>query len=131
MKIIRIFSIILLLFTSLGALIAGYLFIADPSGSKLHITVDWLKHSPFDNFLIPGIVLFIVNGLLNLIAAVFTVFELKNYGKLIIIQGGLLIGWITIQVIMLQKMNFLHYNFLVIGILLLIFGLQLSSNKKI
>jgi hypothetical protein len=78
-KGIRVFIIILLFFTSINALIAGFLFIADPSGNLMGMTTDYLKNlSVLRPFLIPGIVLFTVNGVLNLIATV-SVIKKWNY----------------------------------------------------
>lgn len=49
----RITIIILLFVTGLNALAAGYGFVADPSGKGLGMTTDYLRFSPFANFLIP------------------------------------------------------------------------------
>ncbi|MDP1802945.1 MAG: hypothetical protein Q8L81_16405 [Bacteroidota bacterium] len=127
----RIISISLMLLVALNALVAGYLFISDPSGSKLQIPVTWLQHSPFKDFLIPGIVLFTVNGILNIVAAIFAIFKWKNWPKMIYIQGLLLTSWIIIQIIMLQDLNFLHYILAGIGILLMFLGWQLNKTKTL
>lgn len=127
MKTIRITAIILLLIVAINALVAGYLFITDPSGSALHIPVSWLRYSPFPDFLIPGIILFTVNGLFNLIVAITTIFNLKNYPILIMWQGILLTGWIIIQIILLHNLNFLHVVFGIVGIALVVLGNRLNA----
>ena len=60
-------AISLTLFTGLNALIAGFLFIIDPSGDKLGLSVAYLQSSPFTSYLIPGLTLFTVIGIGNLI----------------------------------------------------------------
>ncbi len=52
----------LLLFLSLGALFGGAVLVLDPSGGLLQIPVTILENSPFNNFLIPGLILFTILG---------------------------------------------------------------------
>jgi hypothetical protein len=126
MKAFRVAAIILLLIVAINAIIAGYLFITDPSGSALKIPVSWLRYSPFHTFLVPGIILFTVNGLFNLIAAAAAIFRLKNYPALIVLQGILLSGWIAVQIIMLRDLNFLHVILGMIGMALFVLGNRLN-----
>ena len=126
MKAIRLTTILLLLIVAANALVAGYLFIVDPSGAKLNIPLSMLSHSPFTNFLVPGIILFTVNGVFNLIAAVTIILRLKIYPTLVVWQGIILIGWITIQIILLQNFNFLHSIMIIIGLTLFVLGNRLN-----
>lgn len=121
-KTTRIIVIILLFLTSINALISGALFINDPSGNSMGMSNDYLKTSPFTSFLIPGIVLFIVNGLLTLFAGIAMVLR-KSFSALwVIIQGIILIGWILIQMMMVNDINKLHIVMLIIGVLFVIGG---------
>jgi hypothetical protein len=126
MKVIRITTILLLLVVAANALVAGYLFIVDPSGVKLNIPLSTLSHSPFNNFLIPGIILFTMNGVLNLVAAVAIILKLKIHPLLVVWQGIILIGWVVIQIILLQNFNFLHLIMIIIGLTLFVFGNRLN-----
>ncbi|MCW3102940.1 MAG: hypothetical protein JWO09_1380 [Bacteroidetes bacterium] len=128
MKTARIIALTLLFFVALSSLVAGYLFITDPSGAALHIPVRWLLHSPFDDFFIPGIILFIVNGVLSLLAAACTIWRIRTYPRMVSLQGILLTGWIVVQIIMLQQLLLLHLIYGGIGILLFILGIKLKSN---
>lgn len=121
-KLFKIAVIILLILTAINALIAGGLFILDPSGQKMGMTTDYLKHSPFSSFLIPGIILFIVNGILNLFTATITIKKSSQAIKLIILQGILLCGWIVVQVLMVQTINPLHIAMFVIGTIFILYG---------
>ena len=127
MKSIRIISISILIIVAINALVAGYSFMHDPSGSGLHISTDRLKHSPFKDYFIPGLVLFVINGVFNLVAAVFILFRWKPYIIMLSLQGVMLSGWILVQVIMLQDFNILHGVFLAIGILLWTFAFILNK----
>lgn len=54
----------LLGFLSIGAIYGGAMFIIIPDGTFFQIPLESLNNSPFTSFLIPGIILFIVFGLL-------------------------------------------------------------------
>lgn len=129
-QISRVVSICLLFLTGINAIIAGVLFIIDPTGNKMGMSTAYLAQSPFTNFLIPGITLFVVNGLMNVIVAVLSIKKHKYYPILTIIQGLLLAGWIIIQVILVNDINVLHLTMLSIGIILMIFGLILKGQFK-
>ena len=130
MKTLRILACLLLLFNGTGALFGGWSFIQDPTGSDLQIPTTYLEHSPFKDFLIPGIVLFTVNGVLSLVTLVWTLMQWKQYGWLIMIQGAMLVGWIIIQMIMLREINLYHFIFGSIGIILLWIGWTLKVKSE-
>lgn len=131
MKLIRIISVCLMGFVGANALVAGLLLIIDPSGTLIKMPDDVLISTPFKNFLIPGIILFTLNGVLNLVAVVATLFWWRKYAVFILLQGLVLIGWITVQVIMLGSVNFLHVTMFSIGFLLFSFGLWLNSGMPV
>lgn len=105
-------------FVGIGALFGGGGAILDPSGETLGIAAnETLKYAPFDDFLIPGLFLFGVLGLGNMIGALICHFK-KDYwvyvsGGL----GGILSMWIIIQCYMLRAIYMLHIIFFVIGII--------------
>jgi len=131
MKTLRILACLLLLFNGTGAIFGGWSFIQDPTGAGLKIPTTYLEHSPFQDFLIPGIVLFTVNGVLSMVTLVWTLMQWKHYGWLIMLQGAMLAGWIIIQMIMLREINLYHFIFGSIGIILLWIGWTLKvKNEK-
>lgn len=125
-KILRITSICLLLFTGINAIIAGVLFIMDPTGNKMGMSTSYLSHSPFLTFLIPGITLFVVIGVLSIVTAISSIKKHQHYPYLIMLQGLLLSGWILIQVSWIKDFNWLHAVMLSIGILLMVNGVLLK-----
>lgn len=129
-KIVRMLAICLLLLTAVNALVAGILFVSDPSGQKMGMSTEYLASSPFSTYLIPGWVLLIVNGLMNVLAAIVCITRSKYYPLFVILQGVLLSGWIIIQVILVKDLNALHYSMLSIGLLLTCFGIILQKHTK-
>lgn len=53
----------LLAFQGISAAPPGLLLVLDPTGGLLHMPLDLLKDASFRNFLIPGLILFVVLGL--------------------------------------------------------------------
>lgn len=59
--------IFLLGFLGLGALGGGGVFILSPSGEMIGMPLKMIQSSPFSSFLIPGIILFVVLGLMPIL----------------------------------------------------------------
>ena len=53
----------LLAFLGIGALFGGGVLIVSPSGKLFGMPLSLLNHSPFTSFLIPGLILIVVLGL--------------------------------------------------------------------
>lgn len=95
------------------------------------LTTTYLEHSPFSTFLIPGTVLLIINGFLNLATATYTYLNKRDYELWILLQGILLCVWIAVQVCMVKNFNPLHYIMFSIGFLLILCALILRNyNNK-
>jgi hypothetical protein len=119
-----------LFIVSLNALAAGYSFITDPSGKGLGITTNYLRPSaPFDNYLIPGIVLFVVIGIASSIIAVLAMAKKGHYPFLILTQGCVLVAWIVIQLMMVTTFHPLHLIIGLIGFTLIAFGWLINRER--
>lgn len=130
-KTTRILIVSLLLFNGISACFGGYMLMSKPDGSGLDMPVSFLEHTPFSNYLIPGIVLFVANGLLSLVVVFFVLTKSVHYIKLTMLQGFVLTGWIMVQMIMLQTVNYLHIILGSVGVLLIVSGLLLSRRNII
>jgi hypothetical protein len=119
---LRIFTAILLLINGLGAVFGGFNLILYPDGGSLQMSVGWLEHSAFKNYLIPGILLLVFNGLFSLFVLIWLILGQRHYALLVVLQGAILTAWIIIQMIMLRSAIGIQILFLSIGLLLLIAG---------
>jgi hypothetical protein len=128
-NMVRQLAIGLLLFNGITSVFGGFMLIIKPDGSGLGMSPDILQFSPFTNFLIPGIILLTANGVLSLVVVFFTFRQLSAYGRLIILQGCILLGWITVQMVMLQTVNSLHIIYGLAGMLLVASGVKLSQKN--
>ncbi|MBC8152612.1 MAG: hypothetical protein H7Z72_06850 [Bacteroidetes bacterium] len=133
MKASRNSLLFLLGFLGVGAVFGGSVFILSPSGELFGMPLSLLDKSPFTDFLIPGIILFIVLGLLpcglvvallrrpvSALAERFNFFSDMHWawtGSIYVAFA--LIVWIQIQMVFLQAVDWLHtlYMFLAIAIL--------------
>jgi len=127
-KFLKAFSALLLLLNGTGALYGGWHLITDPTGNSLQMPVSWLQHSPFENYLIPGIVLFIGNGVLSFVACSLLFIKPSFYSLALVAEGCILLGWIVTQMLLLRTANTLQIVFTVTGCLLLLAGLILKRN---
>jgi len=107
----------------LGAVAGGLGLALEPSGSNLGIPLELLKRSPFSTFLIPGIVLLVVNGLGNLVGAAASLKRHRYAGEIAIALGIFLVAWILLQVYWFSGFHFLHVLYLVLGLLEFVLGL--------
>lgn len=120
--VINILASLLLLFNGISALVGGWILITHPDGSALNLSPDLLEHTPFRDFLFPGIILFVVNGVFSLIAFTALTHNYRSAYLFILAQGALLTGWIVIQILLIRTIHPLHILLVVIGITLIILG---------
>jgi hypothetical protein len=60
---------VLLVLLGISAIGGAVGLLADPSGKVIGIPLNWLEHSPFDSYLIPGIILLVVLGIYPIVVA--------------------------------------------------------------
>jgi len=113
---------ILQLLIGLGAVGGGLVLILDPSGSNLGIPVELLKSTPFSTYLVPGIVLLMVNGLGSLVGAAASFTRHRFAGETAMALGVFLVAWIMLQVYWFASFHWLHALYLGLGILEFVLG---------
>jgi hypothetical protein len=82
---------ILELFVGTGAVLGGGALVAAPSGTLLHMPLDVLRGTPFENYLIPGAVLCLVVGGSNILAGLLALRRNRAAVVSAFIAGGLLV----------------------------------------
>lgn len=113
-KVYRLLSI-LHVFVGIGALGGGMMAILNPQGPG-GMPAESLINSPFRDFLIPGIILFTVIGLGNVLCVLTIHLHSKYQGYISSIISWALVIWIIVQCIMLQAVVSLHVIFFIIGL---------------
>jgi len=113
---------ILQILIGLGAVAGGLGLILEPSGASLGIPLDLLARTPFSTFLVPGIVLLIVNGFGSLAGAWASFKRYFRAGEIAMGLGLFLIVWIMFQVYWFASVHWLHVLYFGLGLLELILG---------
>lgn len=130
MKLIRRILYVLHLIVGIGALAGGLLTILNPK-EPLGMSVDALKYSPFSDYLIPGILLFIVIGFGNVFSAYMFLKKSKYQGYISGTTSCGLLVWLIVQCIMLRAVVFLHILFFIIGIVQGLLSVALLFEQKL
>lgn len=125
----KFLAAILLLFNGFGALYGGWNLITFPDGSSMQLSPDLLKFSPFHDFLIPGIILLVVNGIFSFVVLIAVMLNMRTAWLLVIGQGALLSGWILIQVLLLRLVYPLHLVLAFAGLALMVTGWLAQLNS--
>jgi len=106
----------------IGAVAGGLMLVLDPSGVKLGVPLEVLEETPFTTFLIPGIVLFTVNGLGSLAGAFLSFARHRYAGEAAMALGGFLVTWILVQIYWMSGVHWLHWLYLSLGIVEIAWG---------
>lgn len=124
-KVLNYSTGILLTLIGLSAVVVGALFIWNPSGG-MGLTTDLLQDSPFSSFLIPGVFLFVINGLGSLVVAYYVFKDHRYAGISTLVLGILMMVWIAAQVYWIGWASWLQPTFLAVGAIEIILGFFLN-----
>lgn len=131
-------------FLAIGAIGGGSLFIIDPSGDLAGMSVTLLHGSPFRTYLIPGIILVLIFGVLPIVIGFsllkrweFALAERLNMYKekywawtFSLYIGFALIIWIVVQVYIIKILSILHFICILLGVVIQIVTLLPRVQKK-
>ena len=105
-------------FVALSAFVAGAMFVVEPSGRLMGMTEATLARSPFRSYLVPGIVLFVVVGGTQALAAWAEMRRWPRAGWLSVVAGVVLAGWIVVQVAMIGLGHPMQPSLFVVGVVI-------------
>lgn len=106
----------LCLFAGLTAIWGGAELVYRPDGSLIDLPLALLAHTPFRDFLVPGLLLALVVGGINTLAGVLVLLRHPRADAEAIVSGSVLAGWIVIEVLLLRGVHWLHGVYLALGI---------------
>lgn len=126
------FLIVMHVLLGLGAVFGGLVLIFDPSGGIIKMPTSLLENSPFNTFLIPGIILFTVLGVFPLVVsyALVTKRHWKAADRINIFAqmhwswgcslsiGFALIIWITVEVYFIKGIAAIHLVYIFLGLMI-------------
>lgn len=86
---------------AISGVAGGIGLVSDPTGANLGIPQEWLSNSPFNDYLIPGVILFSVLGIFPAFVSV-GLWKEKHWGWLGSLSLGIaLIIWIIVEIIII------------------------------
>lgn len=132
MKNTKAFIILLIVFeffNGLSGLAGGFGLIGDPTSASLGMKLEWLNGTPFSNYLIPGIVLFIINGIGNTTAAIMSIKKTRYFDYLGTLMGTIMMIWIISQVAWIGYKNFLQPLYFSTGLIQTVLGIIVVKAK--
>jgi hypothetical protein len=112
------------LFIGVGAIfggLAGMLNPVDPLG----IPNSLLDGSPFNNFFIPSLILFVVIGLGHIFSAITARLNSKHQGYITSIFSWALMIWIVVQCLIINTVDFLHVLYFGLGLCGAVLGMRI------
>lgn len=94
----------LLAFGALNAFAGGFYGLAGAKG----VPTEWLRGSPFSDYSIPSVILFVVVGGSFFLAAVAVLFRWRQDRLLAIGAGLVVLGWIAIQLAIIGYVSWMQ-----------------------
>jgi hypothetical protein len=130
MKFLKVSLSVLHLFVAIFAFLGGWAAISQPM-NPFGISTDMLANSPFETFLIPGLLLFTIIGFGQLLAAAFIFFRSHYQAYISFVNGGVLVIWLLVQVLMIRTIEVLHIVTFVIACIQVALSLALMYKERI
>jgi hypothetical protein len=135
--------IALLVFLSIGAFYGGIVLITSPDGALFKMPVEMIKNSPFNDFLIPGIILlitfgifpaFVIYGLIKMPESKFCnrlnlLYDYHFAWTFAVYIGFAQIIWINIQTLILNAVDIIHTIYSSLGILIVCVALLPQTRR--
>jgi len=135
------FIILIVLFVSISAIFGGFSLIKDPTGNLIQFPNNYLKNTFFGNYLIPGLILFLVLGIFPLFLVYglikkdslkflefFNIYnDLRWQFSFTIYYGIVLIIWIDVQIMLVP---YIILQPIISGIGIIILALSLSKEFR-
>jgi len=127
----RTTSLVLLFFLGITALGGAVGMIVDPDGGSMNLPLDMLAKTPFDNFLIPALILGTFNGILSLVFAVLIIRYNLLESWFVLFQGAVLFIWLTAEVLMDLFYAALTIPYYLVSVLLILCGIVMRKFRTV
>jgi hypothetical protein len=115
----------LLAFGALNAFAGGYYGMAGAEG----VPKEWLEGSPFDDYFIPGLVLFVVVGGSFLAAAIAVLARLRVARTAAFGAGAIVLGWLAAETAVIGYVSWMQPATTIGGLLVLLFAWLLPRKR--
>ena len=132
---LKLFSRFLLaglqIFISLTAIIGGAKLVSDPSGHAVGVPLGGRSGSPFADYSFPGWVLIVAIGLGHGAASLLSALGHRQFGRTAVVQGGLLAGYIAVEVWAIGLQVALQPIYFMLGLAQIALGFFAQRKRKV
>jgi hypothetical protein len=125
-RLVRYTLGILLLLLAINAFGGGYYGMA---GAK-NVPPEWLKGSPFHNYFVPSLILFVCVGGSALLAAILVFKQHSIARKAAFSCGVIVLVWLTVQVVIIGYVSWMQPTTAVATIFILLLSRKLSKYDR-
>ena len=130
MKLVRWVAILALGFLGISAIVGAVPMMFDPDGTPWQMPQSLLDPCFLDSFLIPGIILFISNGILSLASLIAVIRRDPGFGWWVTLQGVVLALWLTMEMVMIRQVLALDYLYGGLAAIMIASGIALNREQK-
>lgn len=121
-KYFKFLALLLLALNGVAAIISSIPMMVYGTGREVGLSMDYLANTPFDSYRLPGILLFVVNGLGSCLAFIALYFDFRHHAYTVRAVGTILLAGIVMQTIFFRFIDPLHILFILISIALIVIG---------
>ena len=100
-----------------------------PDGQTLSLPASLLNGSVFTDYFIPGFCLFVFIGAFSIFLFFVVLKNETDRSFCIMLEGGMLLFWLCVQIVVIQSLHLFQLVYAIIGILLLWFGFLLKNRN--
>jgi hypothetical protein len=129
-KLVRWVAILALGLLGVASVIGAIPMILDPNGTPWQMPQSLLDPCFFDSFLIPGIILFLANGVLSFATLIGVVRRDPGYGWWVMLQGVVLAVWLIVEIAMIRQVWGEHFLFGGLAAVMIASGIALKREQK-
>jgi hypothetical protein len=126
MKTIRLTIGILLLIVAANAFGGGYYGLA---GAE-NVPLEWLEGSPFSSYFLPSLFLLVVIGGTCLLSGIAVLRQSGSSRLFTFICSALLLGWITIQLLIIGYVSWMQPAILTIALTVGVMAIKLPQKQR-
>jgi hypothetical protein len=118
--------IILIAFAAVTGAFSGLVMLVNPNKGLIYFPLDLLKGEAFHELFLPGFLLAILVGNVNLIALIEILQKQSGSYGIAITGGCMTIIWMILQIVFIAHFYWLHFLYLAIGVLIILIAGRLK-----
>lgn len=122
---------ILICFVALTTIFAGIILMSVPDGSMLRLPISILHSTLFKDFRLPGFLLFVFVGGINLLAAFYLLINNNKKYNWAVSAGAITIIWVMLQWMLIENTLLTDLIYFFAGASIVLLSLQLKGRSLI